>query len=229
MIKHADYYNAHKGSKFQNLHHVFQVYPHILQRYSAIFVIDDDIVIGTPSINRLFAIRDEFDYWVLQPAFRPWGKISHSITKARSECIRRHTNFVEMNCPLFRFDVLERFMQVYDPVLVGWGTDWWFLHVLGNDLRGRVAIIDSITCINPHDWTKGGREIDRLQSTADRQAIWRLVKEKYGIRSWEHEQIEYERFLKPPLQAKFGIVTDKIEGIIARIFNRIKLQIPTIG
>lgn len=39
----------------------------------------------------------------------------------------RYTNFVEMACPLFRRDELDAFMSVYDPDLVGYGTDRWFL------------------------------------------------------------------------------------------------------
>ena len=30
-------------------------------------------------------------------------------------------------------------MKIYDPVLVGWGVDWWFLDVLGTDMKDKIA------------------------------------------------------------------------------------------
>jgi hypothetical protein len=160
----ADLYNRRKGSKFQNLLHAYRTWAAIIDRYTAVLVMDDDILIDASAISRLFEIRARYDLWVLQPAFHPRGKISHPITRARPGVFLRYTNFVEMNCPLFRRDKLDAFMRVYDPVLTGFGMDWWYLEVLGEDLRGRAGIVDAITCVTPMDHTKGGvREMDRLQ------------------------------------------------------------------
>ena len=160
----GDYWVCRKGSKFQNLRAAYQRWPDKFVRYEAVLVLDDDVLIRASDIDRLFAIRTAHDLWLLQPAFDPRGKISWEITKVNPHCRLRYTNFVEMTCPLFRQDKLADFMAVYDPELVGFGMDWWFLHVLGTDLRGRVAVIDEIVCLNPHDRTKGRvREINRLQ------------------------------------------------------------------
>ena len=193
----ADYYNERQGSKFQNLSFAYRTWPHLLDRYSAIFVMDDDLVISGTAISSLFEIRERYDLWALQPAFDPRGKISWSITRV-NPCTRlRFTNFIEMTCPLFRKDKLDAFMAVYDPELVGWGCDWWFLDVMGEDLRDRVAVVDTITCINPHDTTKGGREIDRLLPTAERRALWERVKQKYGISSEARGIQEFRRINRP--------------------------------
>jgi hypothetical protein len=73
-------------------------------------------------------------------------------------------------------------MRIYDPALVGWGCDWWFLHVLGPNLRGRVAIVDEVVCTNPLDFWKGGqREIDRLQTISTRRATWERIKQEKRI------------------------------------------------
>jgi hypothetical protein len=205
----CDYYNVRKGAKYQNLHFVYQEWPQLLQPYRAVFVLDDDIVIDTLSINRLFDIRTQGDYWAVQPAFSPKGKISHAITRVRRTCLRRHTNFAEMGCVLFRRDVLDAFMKVYDPSLAGWGIDWWYLHVMGAELRGRVAIVDEVMCMNPHDRMKGHREIDRLQSRSVRRANWEMVKRIHGIS--ERRQVEYERFHKPPLGWLRGLSTALVE------------------
>ena len=73
-------------------------------------------------------------------------------------------------------------MAVYDPVLVGWGVDYWFMNSLGHPLDGKVAIVDDVPCINPCDHTKGGkREIEMLQSTESRKQTWEAIKLEKGI------------------------------------------------
>jgi hypothetical protein len=193
----ADYYNERRGSKFQNLLFAYRTWPKLLDRYAAILVMDDDLLISGSALSSLFDIRDRYDLWALQPAFDPHGKISWPITRVNPYTRLRYTNFIEMACPLFRKDKLDAFMAVYDPELVGWGCDWWFLDVMGEDLRDRVAVVDTITCLNPHDSTKGGREIDRLSPTSERIATWKRVKERYGIRSEERGIREYRRIHRP--------------------------------
>ena len=75
-----------------------------------------------------------------------------------------------------------RFMNIFDPILTGTGTDWWFMESLEPQIEGKVAIIDAITCINPLARTKGGvRECDRLASETERTAAWHKVRAKYGV------------------------------------------------
>jgi hypothetical protein len=195
----ADYYNIRKGGKFPNLYYAYQVWPHIFNQYEAILVMDDDILIRAAQINRLFKIRKKYDLWVLQPAFDRKGKISHRITRVNRYASLRYTNFVEVACPLFRQDKLQRFMKIYDPVLVGWGVDWWFLDVIRNDMKDKIAIIDCVTGINPLDSAKEGqREIDRLQTPNQRLETWEKIKRKHCIQNEEKGQVEYA-FVPRPL------------------------------
>jgi hypothetical protein len=204
----AEFYVDRKGSKFQNLHYCYRRHRDIFDQYEAIMIMDDDILIDGTSLSRLFDIRRELDLWVLQPAFRLLGKISWDITRVRPTAKLRYTNFVEMTCPLFRRDKLAEFMLVYDPRLVGYGMDWWFLDVMGEDLEGHVAIVDEITCVNPYDRTKGGkREIDRLQPKVLRKAEWEGMQARHGIRyRGTRDQIEFRRISKPRLRAVTGLV-----------------------
>ena len=88
------------------------------------------------------------------------------------------------------------FLKVFDPILSGMGTDWWFMQSLGKGLEGRVAIVDSVTCVNPFDRRKGGmREINRLQGADDRLAMWRLVQRQYHVRPTAH--VEFSAVRKP--------------------------------
>jgi hypothetical protein len=188
----ADYYNVRRHGKFPNLQHVWRTWPQLFDRYDAVLTLDDDIVINASGISRLFDIRARYDLWLLQPAYDPRGKISHAVTRMRHTSFLRYTNFVEVACVMFRKDKLDAFLRVFDPVLVGWGIDWWFLEVLGPNLMGKVAVVDVVTCRNPHDSAKGGqREIDKLQPTAERIAAWRQIKAKYDIRSEVRGITEY--------------------------------------
>lgn len=183
----SDYYFARKDGKFPNLHFAYQHWAAILDQYSAIFVLDDDIIISCEQINKLFEIQKSHDLWLMQPAFSSNGKVSHPITSASSSKLVRYTNFVEVTCPLFRKDKLDSFMAQYDPTLVGWGVDFWFIYSLGKQIEGKIAVIDGIPCINPHDETKpGGREIEKLQRKEERVRIWRAIQARHGIRKKPH-------------------------------------------
>ncbi|MBD1390568.1 hypothetical protein IC617_14110 [Neiella sp. HB171785] len=220
----ADYYLERKGGKFPNLKYVFDHHRDILDRYDAIYVSDDDIGITTAEINQLFSIRQEFDLWVLQPAFSLFGKISHSITKRQPTNYIRYTNFLEVTCPLFRTDKLTEFLDVYDPSLIGYGVDWWFLHTLGYNLDKRVAIVDAISCLNPRDDVKGGtREIASLQSNHKRMKEWDRVSDTYDIKEWPKQTLGV---VKLPLAQQLQAIRQWWpEYYQIKIINRIKRKL----
>ncbi len=203
----ADFYSLASGAKFQNLHSCYQSCGEVFARYDAVMVMDDDIVIDATGLTRLFEIRRELDLWVLQPAFRLSGKISWDITRVSPTNKLRYTNFVEMTCPLFRRDKLDAFMAVFDPEIAGYGEDWWFLKTLGADLEKRVAVVDEVACVNPHDREKGGtREIDRLLSHEERKAGWERLKVRHGLDERGREHKEYGTVRKSALAAAAGLV-----------------------
>ena len=184
----SDFYNERKGCKFANLSYLYQNWQTVLDNYQAIFVMDDDVIIDTYAINCLFEIREQYDLWLLQPAFHPNGKISHPITRRNQNCFMRYTNFIEVTCPLFRKDKLDTFMKIYDPVLTGWGVDFWYHHVFGEHPR-KIAIVDALPCINPHDITKGGqREIERFEKTPISIDKYKKIRDKYKIVERSHSE-----------------------------------------
>jgi hypothetical protein len=188
----SDFYLRRQGSKFQNLHYCYKLWPELFARYEAVMLMDDDVLIQTENLSRLFQVRRRFDLWLLQPAFRIKGKISWDITRVRPTSRLRYTNFVEMTCPLFLREKLDEFMAVYDPKLTGYGVDHWYLKVIGGGDERRLAIVDEISCINPHDRYKGGvREIDRLQSTKLRIEAWNLVRMRNG---WSSERANHREY-----------------------------------
>lgn len=187
------FYLQNKDAKFPNLLLWHRNNPGFLQQYAAIMVIDDDVILSCEDINQLFKWQQKMDLWLLQPAFSPKGKVSHITTQHKPGYKLRYTNFVEMTCPIFRTDKLLSFLEVFDPSLKGWGTDYWFTQHLGGT-QDRIAIIDAVPCINPFDETKprGKREIDRLQSTETRRQTWFDLADKLGLEATRENEIYRE-------------------------------------
>src|SRR5690554_183003 len=183
----ADYYYQLKGGKFPNLQKIYLDNRNILDPYDAVWVADDDIIIDTQSINELFITHTEKSLTLLQPSFRATGKVSFPITRQRLLTSLRYTNFVEMTCPVFNTNFLKKFLEVFDPALVGWGTDWWFLNLITE--KDKVAISDQVSCINPYDRFKkdGVREIVKLQSDEERLNTWRRIKAERNLHTFKQQ------------------------------------------
>lgn len=199
----ADRWWARKGSRFVNFHHLWRSEPGLLAPYDAVMVLDDDILIDGDSLSRLFDLREQHHLTVLQPSFSESSKLSHPITARREGYAMRFTEFVEMNCPLFRRTSLESFLAEYDPEVIGYGIDYWYMNVLYREPDFRCAIVDDVPCVNPHEQTKGGvREIDRLQSEDERRTRWETVQRARGIADVDTARVL--GWIKLPLHRRIG-------------------------
>mgnify|MGYP002713165391 CR=1 FL=1 len=204
--EYADYYNAHPGSKFQNLKTLYDKHQAQLRNYKAIMVADDDIIISPTSLSALFTLLTDKDLWILQPAFSRFGKISHRITRRRLTTSLRYTNFVEVTCPMFRTDKLLDFLSIYRPELSScYGIDWWFLNHLRTEHTDKIAISDTHYCINPLDRFKPGgrRQIDFLNTHEERISMWLTIKRETGIDSFDHQ--EFRRLPKGIIALVFSV------------------------
>ncbi len=189
---------AKKGGKFPNFHYSYNQWHDIISQYDAVMIMDDDLIFSGSDISRLFDIRLQEDLWLLQPGFDRRGKVSFHLNEVQPFSARRYTNFVEVTCPIFSKDKLAEFMTVYDPILIGWGVDFWFSELLSkqDSEHNKIAIIDEVSCINPRDKTKKDqkREIDKLQNTETRKQVWQSIQGKYNLdisfKKQQYEQIK---------------------------------------
>ena len=172
-----------KGSKFQNFYYVYSLSDNIFSSYERFFILDDDIVMSTDDINKMFLLSEEYDLWICQPSFNNISKISHPITKYNPGNILRYTSFVEVNAPLFSKKALTKFMKKYDPILIGWGIDYLYIWANGDTIEDKYAVIDSIQCINPHDNAKPSkkRELNNIEDVDLRIKYWIDIMNKYKI------------------------------------------------
>ena len=181
----ADHWERRKGSKFQNFYYMWKKYKAHLKKYKKIFVLDDDIIFSTIDINRCFEMSYLHELWLLQPTFKTSSKISHEITKQKPNSVLRYSNFVEVNTSLFDVEILEDIMEKYDPVLIGYGVDLLVSYILTRRKdyhRKKIALLDNVSCVNPHDIYKGGvREVDRVGPSSKRMEIWSKFAQKHKI------------------------------------------------
>lgn len=161
----ARFYARSCGTKYQNLYWAYLLYARVIERYEAVMVLDDDILIGADGLTRLFEIRQAHDLCVVQPAFQ-LGKTGSGAKHVAPLAQLRYTNIIDMTCPLFRRDILDVFMSEFDPNLSGYGGDSWFLHLLVPDLLARIAIADEVSCAHSH---------------AQRTPVWERIKLAQGV------------------------------------------------
>ena len=189
VVKHIE---CRKGSKFQNFHYFYKMYPKIINQYERFFILDDDIMMFTQDINEMFKYSEKYNLAICQPAFKACGRISHEITKQDETISVRFTNFIEVNTPLFTKAALDNLMRVYIPELIGWGIDYLYMWANGLEKDKYYAVINAVGCINPHDNTKlingRGRELNLIPNVQNRAAIWNAYADKMGIpKSYHHK------------------------------------------
>lgn len=192
----VDFIESNKGSKFQNFYYYYNKHKEfLLNTYDYFFIVDDDIIIDTKNINKLFDLSNKYQFWISQPAFKHESKLSHNVTKQQNNNLFRYTNFIEVNTPVISKKVLDKLMVAYDSKLIGWGIDYLFIQTLGINKEDKFAVIDSIPCINPHDnnkllfnkrKNKDNRELHLISGVHNRAETWYKIAEKKNMKKEFH-------------------------------------------
>jgi hypothetical protein len=190
--KYVDKIWRKKGSKFQNLYYIYENNRDELMKYERYLITDDDIIISTDDINKLFDISVEYNLWICQASFKSnISRISHKITEQQENNILRYTNFIEVTCPLITKNCLIKLFNVFEPRLIGWGIDYLFIWANGIDVKDKYAVIDSISCINPYETSKkiksDVREIIKFTDWNNSPKTWTDYSKKIGCPEfWKH-------------------------------------------
>jgi len=186
--EYSDFYVKRKGSKMQNFHHIWKKNIGNIKNYKFFYIVDDDIIIKTDDINNLFRLAKELDIWILQPSLSETSKIDHGITKQIPGNKYRYTNFIEINTPLFSRYSISRCMDIYNPLLTGYGIDILFQHRLGINRENKYVIVDCISCINPK---REESEIEKLQPLQTRFQTWKKIQKSLKIDDIFHKNFSF--------------------------------------
>lgn len=225
LREYSDHYNESRGAKFPNFKRIVDKHAPLLSQYKAIMVADDDIIISPKKLDNLFRFLEEKDLWIVTPAFSRFGKLSHTGTQRMLSTHYRYTNFAEVTCPIIRTDKLLDFMDVYDGEITCYGVDWWYLNFFGKNVQDKIVISDDNYCINPRDFLKGGREIDRVLSHNRRVQLWEAKKSELNISSFKVEMYEaFQRSALERLQFLPGYIAENAFQVVwdSRLLARLR-------
>ncbi|MCV6594974.1 MAG: hypothetical protein OIF48_18635 [Silicimonas sp.] len=81
--------------------------------YDFIGFFDEDLETSTEAINAMFALCETGQFKIAQPALTPDSHFTYAALVQQKAWILRHVTFIEMMCPIFRCDVLERVAPLY--------------------------------------------------------------------------------------------------------------------
>lgn len=173
-----------KTTKFMSLKQIYD--KHIKGKYEWVSVFDDDAKFVSGSMDELISCGKKFNLDIVSGSH--FGKISHFIhKKVNGQHKIRYVNFIEMNFPVFKNTALEKYMNVYDGKLCGWGNDWWYCKTLGVDENKNAAIVDNVCIENP----ESNREMESFMSWDQRKTQWEELRNKLNIVEWEKINLDF--------------------------------------
>lgn len=179
-----------KGTKFSLLkkhYHAFKILD-----YKYVFVFDDDCKLINGEFVDLYHLIKKYNLSLISPSHDGGGKISHPIMVCKKgNHILRYTNFIEMNFPVFETQSLEKFLQVYNFEVLGFGIDWWYLNILESNKNLNCAIYDGVKVYNPKNTDKSNCKIDQNYSRNFLTDQWIKLQAEKNILTWNHENLKF--------------------------------------
>lgn len=135
-----------KGYKFKLIYSYFSENPHFLDKYNYYYMPDDDILIDSTNITKLFNYMKKYSLQIAQPAlYDSYYTFSHTVGEKYN--LLRYTNFVEIMQPCFSREALKKVLFTFNENESGWGIDYHWAKLIG--LKGHeMAIIDDVKSVH---------------------------------------------------------------------------------
>jgi len=185
----VEYFWHNPDFKYPSLKKIIDENKYLLN-YKYIWMPDDDIVVNTGSINQLFEWADKLNISLFQPSIIPknytWPVTVH---KRNSEF--RYVSMVEIMCPGFRGDVLEKIYDTFNESWSGWGLEWAWVNKSGEKEKS-IAIYDKVIIEHKkHIQLNGGRLYEKLMNEkglTPHQEMHKMIR-KYPIKNKHFSQV----------------------------------------
>lgn len=139
----SEYYEMRKGPKWPCIKELLDSHPDLIDRYSSFWFPDDDISASTETINRLFGFCCALQLDLAQPALTPDSYYSWPQLLKRDDFLVRYVEFVELMVPVFSRKALKTCLPTFDENRSGWGLDWVWPQLVGNESKRSIAVIDA--------------------------------------------------------------------------------------
>ncbi len=147
-----------------------------VSQYEAIWVVDDDIVMTTDEINRMFAIFSEQGLWLAQPACDENSHITVPITRRQPEYAVRHVNVIENGTTIYSRHIIDKCLPVFKAAQSGWGVGIIVSQII-NAPYGKIGVIDQTPCHHP----EGKSALDEVMPRPDHQVEGEALMKKFGV------------------------------------------------
>ena len=178
---HCKYYFTLKGTKFNIVGELLEN-KKIFEKYDNFFIPDDDIYFESKNLHKFFEIFNKFNLQLSQPSILGWWSIKQSLRVPG--LVLRYTNWVEMMCPCFSKNALEKCKSTFNNDKSCWGIEFVWNKLLGKP-KNKIAIVDEVFGIHTRPVMGGDNysinKISALQCSKD----WTKNK----------KESEYENFL----------------------------------
>eukprot|EP00466_Bigelowiella_natans_P017921 jgi/Bigna1/135680/aug1.30_g10388 len=177
----------HKGSKVQNFYSVlFNERREIFNQSDYIMSLDDDIYFrdGVEGINTMFAVARKYGLKQAMPALVKskrtkgyWGTVADY--DDTENLVLKYTSVVEHNSVIASREAWEKTMNIYDPVIIGFGMPHLAVCANGVDDEGSYAVVHKVLAENPATRKETGRrEGEQIPGWYDRMSGYNEYAEK---------------------------------------------------
>ncbi|KAL3156462.1 hypothetical protein ABBQ38_000767 [Trebouxia sp. C0009 RCD-2024] len=169
-----------------------------VHRYSQVYIPDDDIVQDSSAINRAFDVQELYKLDLAQPTL--CSKVeSNSVHGTgmymEAPSVLRYATFVEIMVPLFSMNFFKgNITHTLSTASSGHGLDWIWPYLLGYP-QDRIAIIDEICVIHPHQSLQ--RQGKTSMYDVNPSLSWQMKEEQ--------QQFKKFGYAAKPLRKRFGI------------------------
>lgn len=181
--KEADYFWHRQGFKYTILKNIMNENKDLL-KYKYIWMPDDDIVIRKGTINQLFEWAEKLDLNLAQPSIIP-KNVTWPVTIRKKNSSYRYISMVEIMCPMFKGEVLEKVYHTFDESHSGWGLEWAWVKLTGEPPK-KIAINDLVVAEHLKSIKlNGGRLYEKLRKEkglTPHQELKRMIA-KYPIKN----------------------------------------------
>lgn len=177
----SDYLILKRGFKYPLLHQIFIENVDLLSKYDYFFFPDDDVRMTSEDINKLFFFSKIQEISVCQPSLYP-KNFTWPITQHNPNTIFRYVSMVEIMCPLFSRDALQKCLPSFVESNSGWGLEVAWYRLLGS--KEYMFIIFDLV-IATHEGVRGGESklYDSLTERGiDPQDEYYALEKKYDWR-----------------------------------------------
>ena len=134
---------ALSGTKFTSFYSLLEKYPHILEPYEYILLLDDDVFYQNGDISRLFSIVQQNGWEIAQASLSTDSFCSFQVFFNPNRNGWRQVNGVEIMMPIYSTRILGIIKQLIGESISGWGFDA-ALSMLAARQGFRAAVVDDI-------------------------------------------------------------------------------------